>query len=305
MIGRIGVVVLGAVLLVTTLLSLFVVDETQQVVITQFGRPVGEPLVTPGLKLKWPWQEARFFDKRYLAWDGDPNQFPTKEKVYIWVDSFARWRIVDGKRFLERVQNETTAQSRLDGILDGATRDIVARHNLIELVRSTNRDFAVSETQSNRATDRIEVGRAKLAAEIVEGVVAPAAELGIEVLDVRFKSVKYREDVEAKVFDRMKSERHRIAQRYRSEGGGEAAEINGERERDLKQITSEAYRQAEEIKGRADAEAADIYAEAYNRDPEFYAFVKSMEVLEQTMTDETTLLLGTDGEFMRYLEKSK
>jgi len=284
----------------------FVIGETQQVVITQFGDPVGDPLTTPGLKMKVPFiQKANFFEKRYIEWDGDPEQFPTKEKVYIHVDNYARWRIADPLKFLQRVQTVRNAQSRLDGILDGATRDTVARHKLIELVRSSNREFEMSEVGDAPVVDRIEYGREVLGQEVLDATRGPAGELGIEVLDLRFKRIRYREDVESKVFDRMMSERKRIAEQFRSEGAGDAARINGERERELKVITSDAYRTAQEIKGLADAEAANIYAEAYNEDPEFYRFVQSMDVLKKTMGKDTILLLGTDGELMRYLEHSK
>jgi membrane protease subunit HflC len=304
-------ILIGAVVLVVLLLlvvggAFYILDETQQVVITQFGDPVGEPKIEPGLKVKVPFiQKANFFEKRYLEWDGDPNQFPTKEKVYIHVDNYARWRISDPLRFLQRVQTVRQAQSRLDGILDGATRDTVARHKLIEVVRSSNREFESSEVGDAPAVEKIQYGREKLGQEVLEASAGPASELGIEILDVRFKRIKYREDVEAKVFERMMAERKRIAEQFRSEGAGEAARINGERERELKVITSEAYRQAQEIMGRADAEAAGIYASAYNRDPEFYRFVRSMEVLRETLGQDTVVLLGTDGELLHYLEQSK
>jgi membrane protease subunit HflC len=275
-------------------------------VITQFGDPVGDAKTTPGLKMKMPFvQKANFFEKRYIEWDGDPEQFPTKEKVYIHVDNYARWRIADPLMFLQRVQTVRRAQSRLDGILDGATRDTVARHKLIELVRSSNREFEMSEIGDAPEVDRIEFGREKLGQEVLDAARGSAAELGIEVLDLRFKRIRYREDVESKVFDRMIAERKRMAEQFRSEGAGEAARINGERERELQVIRSEAYRKQQEIKGRADAEAANIYAKAYNGDPEFYRFVRSMEVLGETMGKNTTLLLATDGELMRYLEKAK
>lgn len=284
----------------------FVVGETQQVVLTQFGDPVGGPITTPGLKMKIPFiQKANFFEKRYIEWDGDPEQFPTKEKVYIHVDNYARWRIADPLKFLQRVRTVRNAQSRLDGILDGATRDTVARHKLIELVRSSNREFEMSEVGDAPQVDKIVFGREVLGQEVLDASRGPAAELGIEVLDLRFKRIRYRDDVESKVFERMRAERHRIAEQFRSEGAGEAARINGERERELRVIESEAYRKAQEIKGRADAEAANIYAAAYNEDPEFYRFVQSMDVLRKTMGKDTTLLLGTDGELMRYLEHAK
>jgi len=301
------VLVVVAILVVAVLGGVFfVVDETTQVIITQFGDPVGEPIKTPGLKMKIPFvQKANFFEKRYIEWDGDPEQFPTKEKVYIHVDNYARWRIADPLMFLQRVQTVRRAQSRLDGILDGATRDTVARHELIELVRSSNREFEMSEVGDAPVVDKIEFGREMLGQEVLRAARGPAAELGIEVLDLRFKRIRYREDVESKVFERMMAERKRIAEQFRSEGAGEAARINGERERELKVITSGAYRTAQEIKGRADAEAANIYAEAYNRDPEFYRFTQSMDVLGKTLSSGTIMLLGTDGELLRYLEHAK
>ena len=301
------VLVVLAILVVAVLGGVFfIVGETQQVIITQFGEPVGEPKTEPGLKMKLPFvQKAIFFEKRYLEWDGDPEQFPTKEKVYIHVDNYARWRIADPLKFLQRVQTVRRAQSRLDGILDGATRDTVARHALIELVRSSNREFISSDDSTAPQVAKIHYGRELLGQEILDAARGPAAELGIEVLDLRFKRIRYREDVEVKVFDRMMSERKRIAEQFRSEGAGEAARINGERERELKVITSQAYREAQEIQGRADAEAANIYAAAYNGDPEFYRFVRSMEVLGETMGKGTIMLLGTDGELLRYLEHAK
>jgi len=302
----VGLVVV-AILVVAVLGGVFyIVSENQQVVITQFGDPVGSPIIEPGLKMKMPFiQKATYFEKRYIEWDGDPEQFPTKEKVYIHVDNYARWRISDPLKFLQRVQTVRRAQSRLDGILDGATRDTVARHRLIELVRSSNREFESSEIGEAAVVEKIQYGRELLGQEILKAARGPASELGIEVLDLRFKRIRYREDVESKVFDRMMSERKRIAEQFRSEGAGEAARINGERERELKVITSEAYREAQEIQGRADAEAANIYAAAYNRDPEFYRFVRSMEVLGVTMGKGTIMLLGTDSELLRYLEHAK
>lgn len=304
----VAIVLVVAVILVVAVLGgvFFVVDEIHQVVITQFGDPVGEPITTPGLKMKVPFvQKVNFFEKRYIEWDGDPEQFPTKEKVYIHVDNYARWLIADPLKFLQRVGTVRQAQSRLDGILDGATRDTVARHKLIELVRSSNREFEMSDVGDAPVVDKIQYGREVLGQEVLEASRGPASELGIEVLDLRFKRIRYREDVESKVFERMMAERKRIAEQFRSEGAGEAARINGERERELKVITSEAYRLAQEVKGRADAEAANIYAAAYNGDPEFYRFVRSMEVLRETMGEDTTLVLATDGELLRYLEQAE
>ena len=289
--------------------AFYKVEEWQQVIITQFGRPVGEPVTTPGLKIKTPFvQTANFFDKRFLEWDGDPNQVTTKDKRFIWVDTYARWRISDPLLFFQRLTNERGAQSRLDDILNGETRTTIAKHDLIELVRITNRDF-VSSTDAADLEEKKEIvyGRSVLQAEVLETAKKRIAEadLGIELLDFQFKRINYVEQVRKDVYARMISERQRIAEEYRSEGAGEAARILGSKDRDLKQITSEAYRKAQEIKGKADAEAADIYAAAYNRDPDFYRFLKTMEVYTQTMDKDTILLLSTDGEFLRYMERDK
>jgi membrane protease subunit HflC len=290
--------------------TFYIVDETKQVIITQFGEPIGEPVTTPGLKVKVPViQKAHFFEKRFLEWDGDPNQLPTKDKRFIFVDTYARWRITDPLRFFQRLRDERGAQSRLDDILDGETRNTVAKHNLIEVVRTSNREFAVAEDlQEERIDEEFEevvFGRDALAAEVLETASARTSDLGVEILDFRFKRINYVPEVQQEVYARMISERERIAERFRSEGAGESARINGEKERELKRISSEAYREAQEVKGRADAEAADIYAKAYNRDPEFYRFYKSMEVLKSSMDKGTILLLGTDGEFLRYLERAR
>jgi membrane protease subunit HflC len=288
--------------------AFYVVNEAEQVVITQFGKPVGEAVTTPGLKFKTPFlQKANFFDKRFLEWDGDPNEVPTKDKRFIYVDTYARWRITDPLLFFQRVRDERGAQSRLDDILDGETRNTIAKNNLIEVVRSTNRDFEVSSAIAvpEEATRHIDFGRAALEKEVLGNATARVSDLGIEILDFQFKRTNYAEVDRPKVYERMISERKRIAEEYRSEGAGEAARINGDKDRELKSITSDAYRQAQEIRGRADAEAADIYAGAYNRDPEFYRFLKTMEVYLTTLDTNTMLLLSTDGEFLRYLESAK
>jgi membrane protease subunit HflC len=289
--------------------AFFKVEEWQQAIITQFGKPVGNPVVTPGLKVKMPFvQTANYFEKRFLEWDGDPNQVTTKDKRFIWVDTYARWRISDPLLFFQRLTNERGAQSRLDDILNGETRTTIAKHNLIELVRSSNREFISSTgADEQEEKDLIVYGRSVLQAEVLETAKKRIAEadLGIELLDFQFKRINYVEQVRKDVYARMISERQRIAEEYRSEGAGEAARILGSKDRDLKEITSEAYRQAQEIKGKADAEAADIYAGAYNRDPDFYRFLKTMEVYTTTMDKGTILLLSTDGEFLKYMERDK
>lgn len=309
---RIAVAALVLIALALVLSSaVFTVRETEQVVITQFGKPVGKPITTPGLKLKVPFvQKVHAFEKRFLEWDGDPNQVPTEDKRFIWVDTYARWRITDPLLFFQRLRDERGAQSRLDDILDGETRNTIAKHQLIDIVRTSNRAFVVSADladigQSSEPVDRVQFGREKLRAEVLLAAQRRTADLGIEILDFRFKRVNYVNEVRQEVYARMISERKRIAERYRSEGAGEAARIAGERERQLRVIESEAYRQAQEIRGKADAQAADIYASAYSRDPEFYRFLKTMTTLEQSIDPETVLLLSTRGEFLRYMDRAQ
>jgi membrane protease subunit HflC len=289
--------------------SIYVVNETQQVVVTQFGRPVGDAVTEPGLKIKTPFvQKANFFEKRYMEWDGDPNQVPTKEKKFIFVDSYARWHITDPLQFYKRLTNERGAQSRLDDIIDGETRDQVASHSLEEVVRNTNRQADTTAKISEIIEDslaQIEVGRKRIQNIIQEKANEETRDLGIEILDFRFKRINYVEEVRQRVYDRMKSERIRIADKFRSEGEGEASRINGEKERELNQIQSEAYKKAETIKGKADAEAANIYAAAYNKSSssrELYSFVKSMETFEITFDSTTTIILSTDNELYKYLK---
>jgi membrane protease subunit HflC len=310
--GAGGIVVLVLIFGVLLVVSgaIYIVDERQQVIITQFGKPVGDAISEPGLKFKIPFvQKAQYFEKRFLEWDGDRNQLPTKDKRFIFVDTYARWRIVDPLQFFKRLRDLRSAQSRLDDILDGETRNTIARHNLIEAVRSSNREFErvseMGDAGQDDMSQTIVIGRAGLEAEVLAAAKPSALDLGIEILDFRFKRLNYVPEVRREVYSRMVSERQRIAEQFRSEGEGESARINGERERELKRITSEAYRTAQEIKGKADGEAADIYAAAYNRDPEFYRFLKTMEVYKSTLDKETVLLLSTDGELMRFLESSK
>jgi modulator of FtsH protease HflC len=295
-------------LLIVMLSATFVVKETEQVIITQFGEPVGDPVSEPGLHFKLPFvQKANYFDRRFLEWDGDPNQVPTKDKRFVWVDTYARWRISDPLKFFQRLRDERGAHSRLDDILDGETRNAVARHNLVEVVRSSNRDPDIIEADSEEETavlEIIEKGRRSITNEILKRAAERASDLGIELMDFRFKRINYVEQVQKDVFARMIAERNRVAERYRSEGEGEAARIRGERDRDLKLIQSEAYRQAQEARGKADGEAGDIYAEAYNRDAAFYAFTKSMETYEQTADPKSVLILTTDSDFLKYLKNA-
>ena len=288
----------------------YVVREDQQVILTQFGRPIGEPVRDPGLHFKVPLlQRAHYFEKRFLEWRGNAEELPTKDKVFIFVDTYARWRISDPLLFFQRLSDEGNAQSRLDDILDGETRSAIAKHNLREVIRSMNRTPVLDQDALDGGTQfgAVEIGRERIRQEILRAAQARTADLGIEVLDVQFKRINYGEQVQGDVYNRMISERRRIADRYRSEGQGEASRIRGEMERELKRIQSDAYRQTQEIRGRADAEAADIYSRAYDQNEqsrEFYEFTKSMESLERTVDRDTWLLLTTDGDFYRYLESA-
>jgi membrane protease subunit HflC len=296
-------------LLATIFSAAYVVGETEQIIITQFGEPVGQPVNTPGLHFKMPFiQNANYFDRRFLEWDGNPNQIPTRAKRFIWVDSYARWRISDPLLFFQRLRDERGAQSRLDDILDGETRNAIARNDLVEVVRSTNRDPAELPIEAEEETsvlDMIQLGRQAITREILATTSPRVAEFGIELLDFRFKRINYVEQVQNDVFARMIAERKRIAERYRSEGAGEAARISGERERDLQRIQSEAYRTAQQTSGKADGEATRIYTEAHNRDGSFYAFTKSMETYERAVDSKTMLVLTTRGELLRYFERAR
>ena len=301
--------IVGVVLLIVLGQSMYTVSETEQVVITQFGNPVGDAVVSPGLHFKIPFiQRTNVFEKRFLEWDGNPNQVPTRDRRFIWVDTYARWRITDPLLFFQRLRDERGAQSRLDDILDGETRNAVASHDLIELVRSNNRnadDVQIESDEEAVILEKIERGREEITREILETAAGRTSDLGIELLDLRLKRINYVEEVQQDVFARMIAERQRIAEQFRSEGQGESARIQGERERELAQIQSEAYREAEELRGEADAEATAVYAEAYNLDADFYAFTKSLETYEQTMDQETFFILGTDSELLRYLEQTR
>ena len=289
----------------------YTVGEAEQVIITQFGEPTGDSVTEAGLHFKLPFiQQANYFEKRFLEWDGSPNQVPTRDKRFIWVDTYARWRIVDPLRFFQRLRDELGARTRLDDILDGETRNAVARYDLIELVRNSNRNQddipdEIVDEELDVILERIERGRDAVSREILARAATRTADLGIELLDLRIKRINYVEEVQQDVFARMIAERQRIAELYRSEGQGEAARIQGERERDLQRIQSEAFETAEGLRGVADAEATDIYAEAYGRDPDFYSFTKSLETYEQVIDSGTTVIMGTDSELLKYLEQTR
>lgn len=300
-------VVLGIAILIG-LDGFYIVDETEQVIITQFGEPIGDTITEPGLKMKIPFmQTANYFDERYLEWDGDRNQVPTKDKKFIFVDTYARWQITDPLQFFKRLRDERGAQSRLDDILDGETRNAIASHDLVEVVRSTNRDPQSDATITDIVEDSLEeinVGRDSIQDEIQQLGNQRAKDLGLEILDFRFKRINYVEDVRETVYDRMVSERNRIADKFRSEGQGEAARINGEKERELNSIQSEAFRKAEEIRGEADAQATAIYAEAYDQSSaarELYNFTRTMESYRQVFDNKTSIILSTNSDFFKYL----
>lgn len=294
--------------------ALYTIDETQQVVITQFGEPIGKPITKSGLHFKTPViRVANYFDKRVLQWDGKPNQIPTKDKKYIWVDTTARWRIQDPLKFLQSVTNEIGAHARLDDIIDSATRDYITNHDLVEVVRNTNRlleerGTGVSEDELIFAVEKLEeisVGRESLTRGILEEASEIMPQYGIKLIDVRIKRINYVKAVQQKVFERMISERKRAAEKYRSEGQGKRAEVEGQMEKELNQIRSEAYKVAEEIKGKADAEAINIYADAYNKDPEFYGFVKTLDTYRNTIDKDAIIILSTDSEYFGYLKDIK
>lgn len=302
-------VVLVVVVAALGLSSVYALSETEQAIVTQFGRPVGSVVNTPGLHLKLPLvQTVHRFEKRWLEFDGDANEIPTRDKKYIWVDTYARWRIADTLRFYQAVRDERGGQSRLDDIVDGETRNAVASFDLIEIVRSSNRDFEVTgELEGIGAAEamaRIRAGREKLAQQILERASKITPEFGVELVDVRFKRINYTESVQQAVYQRMIAERKRIAERSRSEGQGRAAEIRGQKERDVLAATSVGYKSAEELKGKADARATSVYARAYGRDPGFYEFWRSMDTLKAALDDKATVILSTDSQLLKYLKDS-
>jgi membrane protease subunit HflC len=294
--------------LIVILEAVFKVKESEQVVITQFGKPVGKAKTKPGLKIKVPFiQKTNYFEKRFMEWDGDPNQVPTKDKKFIFVDTYARWQITDPLQFFKRLTDERGALSRIADILDGETRDYIANHNLEEVVRSTNRVPTPSGSIGEEVGDtlsEIQTGRLDIQKLILQSANQKASDLGIIILDVRLKRLNYVEEVQTQVYERMKSERIRIAEKFKSEGQGEASKINGEKERDLKTIQSEAYRRAEEIRGQADARATAVYAGAYDQSASsrsLYSFMKSMETFEKTFDTTTTVIISTKSELYKYL----
>lgn len=304
-----GYVIAGLVLLVVLVFyaSTYKVEEGEQVLITRFGEIQGKASTEPGLHFKAPFIDSvRRFDKRWLEWDGDPNQIPTRDKKYIWVDTYARWRISDPELFYQRLRDEAGAQSRLDDIIDGEIRNVIASHDLIEIVRKSNRKFAKGDVGDENAQDpaefKVKLGREKLQTLVLEKASAVMPDYGIELADVQVKRINYVQSVQVKVFERMISERKRIAERYRSEGKGKSAEIRGKIDRELKTIESKAYREATTIRGQGDAEATTVYARGYSKDPDFYRFLESLATYQATIDDDMTLVLSTDAQLYRYVK---
>jgi modulator of FtsH protease HflC len=309
---KIGLGVLALAIFLVLSGTFYTLEEGQQAVILQFGRPVGRPVTEAGLHLKLPFvQEVRRFEKRLLIWDGDPNQIPTKGREFIWVDTTARWRIADAKKFLENVATEAGAQSRLDDIIDSVVRDQVSASELVELVRSASWEVPKGEVLEEVPAEVREELKKEIARgreEITRSILAEARKVipqyGIELVDVRIKRLNYVESVREKVYARMISERKRIAARFRSEGEGRSAEILGTMEKELRQIRSTAYRRVQEIRGKADAEATRVYGSAYGRDPEFYAFSRTLEAYKEGQNKNSVLILTTDSEYYRYLKEA-
>lgn len=289
--------------------STFVVDETQQAVITQFGEPIGEPIQTPGLHWKKPFvQIVQKFDKRILEWDGYPSEIPTVDKKFIWVDVTGRWRIANPLKFLQTMHNERNAQSRLDDIMDGITRNFISRYNLVDIVRSTNdileAKSTADEVGGEADLEKIAIGRDTITRKILEMAQTIVTEYGIELVDLRIKRINYVQSVQQKVYERMISERKRAAEQLRSEGQGIRAEIRGKMEKELKRITSESYRASQTLKGKADAEATNIYAAAYSKDPAFYAFLGTIETYPDALKN-SRVVLSTDSSFLKYIKKTE
>ena len=290
----------------------YILNESQQAVITQFGEPIGDPITEAGLHLKIPFiQKVTYFEKRMLEWDGYPSEIPTQDKRYIWVDTTARWKIADALKFFKTVSNERGAHAILDGIIDAAVRDNVTGQKLIELVRSSDRLNQLSEEIAKDsefidegALETIKIGRDKIRQQILEEARKDmASRYGIELIDMRIKRVNYVDEVKRKVYERMIAERRRAAEKYRSEGRGVSAEIEGRTEKELKAILSQAYKESQIVKGEADAQSTRIYAESYSKAPEFFSFLKTLESYDDTVDENTTVILTTEGEYYKYLDK--
>ncbi|MCJ8499834.1 protease modulator HflC [Desulfatitalea alkaliphila] len=305
-------IVIAVVVVILLYGALYTLEEGRQAIVVQFGRPVGETITEAGLHMKLPFlQEVRRFEKRLLVWDGDPNQIPTKGREFIWVDTTARWRISDARKFLENVANEAGAQSRLNDILDSVVRDQVSSSELVELVRSASWKLPEGEVLDEVPKEREEELKREIARgreEITRTILAEAQKIipqyGIELVDVRIKRLDYVESVREKVYERMISERKRIAAKFRSEGEGRSAEILGTMEKELRRIRSTAYRRVQEVQGQGDADATGIYGRAYDKDPEFYAFLRTLESYKDKVNPNAVLILTTDSDIYRYIKNA-
>lgn len=305
-----GIIIPIVIIIIALFFCIYTIDETEQVVITQFGKQIGEPIKDPGIGFKLPYQKVNYFPKNLIEWDGDPGQIPTLDKTYIWVDTFARWKIVDPLKFFQTVNNEEGAQARLDDIIDSEVRNFVTEYPLIETVRNTNRELdtfeeGVDDYKETSDLGEVKTGRAKITKGIMEQAQPKLAKFGIQLVDVKIKRLNYSEEVQQSVYGRMIAERKQIAEKFRSEGQGEARKIEGDMEKDLKLITSGAYKTAQEVKGKADAEATLIYAQAFEKDPEFYSFIQTLEIYKETMDKQSSLILSTDSEFLKYFKAYK
>lgn len=303
------VLILAVAAILLALASAYVVDETEQVVVTQFGKVVGKPKQAPGLYFKIPFiQTTNYFPKNLQEWDGDPDQIPTLDKTFIFLDTFARWKVVDPVKFFQTVSNTLSGLARLDDIIDPAVRNFITSYSLIETVRKSNREldtFEIGLEDLKKEIPRytIRTGRERIARGIMEQAQPKLRQFGIELVDVKIKRINYVEEVRKSVYQRMIAERKQIAEKFRSEGKGEARKIIGEKERDLKEITSQAYKTAQGMKGKADAESTKIFAKAFGIDPEFYSFTKTLEIYNEALDEKNTLVLSTDSEFFKYLKR--
>ena len=303
-----ALIIIIIILVIALFAAAYVVDETEQVVITRFGKAVGAPKKDPGLYFKIPWfEKATYFPRNLLEWDGDPGQVPTLDKTFISVDTFARWKIVDPLEFFRTVNNVVGALGRLDDIIDSTVRNFITSYNLIETVRMTNRELDAVETGADQVTEtsplgEVTLGRGEITKGILEQAQPKVKKFGIQLIDVKIKRLNYTERVRQSVYNRMIKEREQKAEEYRSEGQGEARKIEGGMEKELKQITSEAYKRAQEIKGKADAEATEIYAQAFGRDPDFYSFIQTLDIYKEAIGKESSIILSTDSEFLKYFK---
>jgi len=303
----VGVVILG-------FGSIYTINETEQAVVTQFGKPIGGSITDAGVHFKTPIiQTVIKFDKRILEWDGSANEIPTLDNKYIFIDAFARWRISDALQFYKSAKNEMLAQSRLDDILDGAVRDEIANRTMVEIVRSSNRAMIIQDVESssvnvnNKVIEDFSAKGARL--EIVESILESVSKrlldlkMGIEILDVQLKRINYTRQVQEQVFNRMISGQNQIAEKYRAQGQGKKQEILGMQVQRKKEIISGAYLESQKIKGEADANATRIYADAYGKSPEFYNFIKTLETYSNTLDSSTQFILSTDNHYLKYLGK--